>query len=85
MLWLRPSFFGFILNGLLIALFIYYYFSRNTQINDKEMAGFILLFSIAVGVHTILHYYEETFYQFNPFNFFYESNKISQDPLTTRL
>ena len=63
---MRPSFIAAGINGLLmlIATIMIIINYRNLS---KEMAIlFILLLAIAYGIHAILHYFEEVYYNYNP-------------------
>jgi len=46
-----------------IILFLQYY----KTLTPESMIEFALLFSIAFGIHAILHHYAEIYYDFNPF------------------
>jgi len=63
---MRPSFISQILNGLLLALGLILFVLNCKTISSESMIGLILLMSVAVGVHGILHHYEEIYYKFNP-------------------
>ena len=63
---MRPSFLAHILNGLLLAIGIVLFVVNYKSIKMDNMIGLILLLSIAIGVHGIMHHYEEIYYGFNP-------------------
>jgi hypothetical protein len=63
---MRPSFLAHCLNGLLLTAAIVYLYWYWDTIKPKHLILFILLLSIAVGVHGISHHYEEIYYGFNP-------------------
>ncbi len=62
----RPSFFGFVLQGLLIGIFIILFIKNYQYLNSKEIMGLTLLASIAIGIHSIIHYREEIDNNLNP-------------------
>lgn len=65
----RPSFIAFLLNGLLlgIALLIAIYYRKELmEVHPKKKLMIVLVASIAIGVHSMLHYREEKDYRFNP-------------------
>jgi hypothetical protein len=66
MYWKRPSFLGMVLHSLLLAVFIIYYINNYKSLSKKDTMLFILLTSITVGIHSILHDREERYYDFNP-------------------
>lgn len=64
---MRPSFFGHVINGFLILIAVVLFFQNYKTISPESMIEFALLFSIAFGIHSIIHFYEEIYYDFNPF------------------
>ena len=62
----RPSFLGFLFNGLLLGLGILLFVVNYNKLKPKYIIMTILIMSIAVGVHSMLHYREEKDYGFNP-------------------
>jgi len=66
MYWKRPSFFGFILQGILLAIFFIYFINNYKSLNNKEIMYIALLSSIAIGIHSSLHDREERYYGYNP-------------------
>jgi hypothetical protein len=63
---LRPSFFAFSLQGILLAIIVLLFIQNYKSLSNKDLILGLLLFSIAVGVHSILHHIEEQSYGFNP-------------------
>lgn len=64
---MRPSFIGHALNGFLVLAAIFLFFRYYKTLSSESMIEIVLLFSIAFGVHAILHHYEEIYYDFNPY------------------
>jgi len=67
MYWKRPSFIGFLLQGLLLAIFVIYFVNNYKSLSKKDIMLYALLASIAIGLHSIIHDREERYYGFNPF------------------
>lgn len=63
---MRPSFIGHIVNGLLMMISTIMLYYNSDSISTTEMIKIITLLSIAYGIHSILHHYEELHYNFNP-------------------
>lgn len=63
---MRPSIFGHALNGFLLLIAAVLFLQNYKSISQETMIEFALLFSIAFGIHAILHHYEEIYYNFNP-------------------
>jgi uncharacterized membrane protein HdeD (DUF308 family) len=62
MVFTNPAFYSLFLNGLLILIvFIYYMNNQN-----RENLSLLLLFSIAIGVHGLLHIGMDVNYKYNP-------------------
>jgi len=59
---LKPSFFALIFSGLTIGIALILLFMYNKQVN----ATTILLLSIAIAAHGMLHFVYERYYGFNP-------------------
>lgn len=55
----RPSFFSFIVNGLLILVFLILFYNTYPDISNRDLMYYALLASIAFGIHSMLHYREE--------------------------
>jgi len=64
---MRPSLFGHAFNGFLLLVAIILFFQYYKTLSPESMIEFALLFSIAFGIHAILHHYEEIYYDFNPY------------------
>jgi hypothetical protein len=62
----RPSFIAFMLNGILLGLALLIFIFNYKSFDNKELVTLVLLGSIAVGVHSMLHFREEKEYGFNP-------------------
>ncbi len=60
---LTPSFLGLAFGGILIGVALVLLFIGKTNL---RLVGIILLLSIAVSVHSILHFGEEVVYNYNP-------------------
>jgi uncharacterized membrane protein len=67
----RPSFLGFMLNGLLLGIGFIIFVLNYKKIGIKNMIIILLVMSIAVGIHSMLHYREEKDYGFNPIKKFF--------------
>lgn len=76
---MRPSFLGLAIGGILIGLAIILLLMKK---QDFRLIGIILLLSIAVSVHSILHFGEEIVYGWNPLE---GSPMIPATQLITRL
>jgi hypothetical protein len=66
-----PSFWGHVLNGVLLMIAILFMYSNYTEISNSssfQMTILILLFSIAFGLHGLLHLGMEKEYDYNPLN-----------------
>ena len=66
MYWNRPSFLGFVLQGFLFLLFVIYFMNNYKSLSKRDIMFIILLASIAIGIHSMLHDREERIYNFNP-------------------
>lgn len=64
---MRPSFIASVLSGLLILYAFILVILNYKKINIKDIIIIILLFALVLGLHAIHHYYEEIFFNFNPF------------------
>jgi hypothetical protein len=76
---LRPSFYGFLFNAIIIVYALYLIFMNYKKIDEINLIYILLIASISFGIHNLHHYREETLYNY------YASNKTSQEPFTTRL
>ena len=63
---MRPSIFGHMFNGFLLLIAMILFLQNYKKLSQESLIEFALLFSIAFGVHAILHHYEEIYYDFNP-------------------
>jgi hypothetical protein len=61
-----PSFLGLATTGILILLSIVLMIKDRKRIQEKEWISIILLLTIAVGIHSILHAYAEERLDWNP-------------------
>lgn len=63
---MRPSFIGHIMNALLLLIALVLSYVNRDKITADNTIVIILLMSIAIGIHAILHHIEEIVYGFNP-------------------
>jgi hypothetical protein len=63
---MRPSFIGHIMNGLLLFFALWMFYNNWNTIDKTNIIIIIILLSIAIGIHSILHHCEEIYYDFNP-------------------
>lgn len=63
----RPSFLAFIFQGIILFIFFILFYQNYNTLNNKEIMNYLLLLSISVGIHSILHYREEKDFNYNPF------------------
>lgn len=63
---MRPSFIAQLLSGFLLLVGIIIYILNIKDFTPKTMMYTMLFLSIAIGVHGILHHYEEIYYGYNP-------------------
>jgi len=66
---MRPSFLASTLSGIIIFISIIlfvinYKFLSN---DNKYFINTLILLSIALGIHALCHYFEEIYFNFNPF------------------
>lgn len=71
----RPSFYGFIMNGIVLLIFIILFCQNYNKLDPVNLMWVALIASIAFGIHNLNHYWEEKIY---------DSKSTSQEPLTTR-
>ena len=64
---MRPSFLGLVFGGILILIALIYFFTYCKSIKPIELVYIILLLSIAISTHSLLHSNEEIYFNFNPF------------------
>lgn len=68
-IFLYPSFYAHIINGLLLLYAIIFLYKYNKELKNSrsyEILIIILLFSISVGIHGLSHLGLENSYNFNP-------------------
>jgi len=63
---MRPSFISSTLSGIIIFIASIYYISNIKQINETNQTIILLLLGIGIGIHSLSHYYEEIYFNFNP-------------------
>ena len=69
-----PSFYAHILNGLLLFIsfiLLCVNYSKIMNFNFYKLITFILLLSIAIGIHGLSHFGLEKGYQYNPIDILY--------------
>lgn len=62
----RPSFLAFNLQGILLAIIVLLFIQNYKSLSKKELMLGLLLFSVTIGIHSVLHHIEEQSYGFNP-------------------
>ncbi len=68
---MKPSFYAHILNGILLLISIIILINNYSEIKNLDVYKLInltLFFSIAVGIHGLLHLGLEINYKYNPIN-----------------
>lgn len=65
---MRPSFIISVLSGIIIfiAMILFILNFKMLSINTPKFIELLILLGIAFGVHSINHYYEEIYFNFNP-------------------
>lgn len=65
----RPSMIASSLSGLLILIASLFYLTKINEFSQDSFKNIIVLLLIAIGlgIHSISHYYEEIYFDFNPF------------------
>lgn len=63
---MRPSFLGLIASGILILVSFIMFVINYRKIDSDDMVMILLLFGIAISVHSIQHALEEIYFRFNP-------------------
>jgi len=63
---LKPSFFALVFSGLSIGIALILFSINYEKINVETIIRIVLLFSIAIGIHGLLHFVYELHYGFNP-------------------
>ena len=62
----RPSFLGLVASGFLILAALIVAIVYSGELSPKSVVMILLLFAIAVSVHSLQHSVEEIYYRFNP-------------------
>lgn len=62
----RPSFFALILSGLTLGIALVLFILSSETLNKAQVCQMVLLFSIAISLHGLLHFMYEHHYKFNP-------------------
>lgn len=65
-MFIKPSFFALVFSGLSIGIALILFALSYEKISSETIIRIILLFSIAVGIHGLLHFVYELHYGFNP-------------------
>jgi hypothetical protein len=68
-MYLAPSFFAHIINGLLMLvafMLLYKNYSKISNLEPYKLIVLTLILSICVGVHGLSHLGSETIYNYNP-------------------
>jgi len=63
---MRPSFLGHCITGILIVVTLVIYIMNYQMLTTQENLQFWLLWGVLIGVHSILHHFEEVFHGWNP-------------------
>lgn len=63
---MRPSFLGLILTGLLNLVIVILILMNLQAMSGVVLIQVLLLLCISIGIHSMLHFYEEYHYDFNP-------------------
>lgn len=63
---MRPSIVISALSGIIILYVFFTFVSLLPSLSAKEKLNFLLLLSIALGIHAIQHSTDELYYDFNP-------------------
>ena len=65
---LRPSLYAHVLNGLFLLFAFILFIQYGSRKNDEyyKLLMIYLLFSIAIGIHGLSHFYLELLYNHNP-------------------
>lgn len=79
---MRPSFIGLIVGGVLILIALILTMINAAMLQGRDWVLIVLLFSVAVSAHSILHSYEERWYKFNPMRGHW---KIRDDPVVPKV
>lgn len=63
---MRPSFIGLFATGLLNLAVVILFLLNYKKLTSVQLLGVVLLFSISIGIHSLLHGHQEIHYGFNP-------------------
>ena len=69
--YIAPSLYAHVLNGLLFLvaiIYLYLNYSQVKKLSSYKVIIMMLIFSIAIGVHGLLHLGLESIYGYNPIN-----------------
>jgi len=72
-IYLKPSFYGHIINGVLLfiaVILLYKKYSKIIQLEPYKLISLMLLLSISVGIHSLSHLGLEKGYGYNPIDAF---------------
>ena len=61
-----PSFFALGFSGIVLAIALVLFAMNVDKMNIGKIVEIVVLISVAIGIHGILHFLYETRYQFNP-------------------
>lgn len=65
-MFIKPSFFALVFSGLSIGIALILFAMNYEKITPETIIRIVLLFSIAIGIHGLLHFVYELHYGFNP-------------------
>lgn len=63
---MRPSFLSHILNGLLLLVATIMFFYNYQNLSTSYITLYVILLSIAIGIHGLLHLGQEVYFNYNP-------------------
>ena len=61
-----PSFFALGFSGIVLAIALILFAMNADKMNIGKIVEIVVLISVAIGIHGLLHFLYETRYQFNP-------------------
>lgn len=61
-----PSFFALGFSGIVLAIALVLFAMNADKMNIGKIVEIVVLISVAIGIHGLLHFLYETRYQFNP-------------------
>lgn len=70
--YISPSFYACILNGLLLLLALFLLYSNYSEVKSFDLYKImmlILIFSLAIGIHGLMHLGLEVYYKYNPLQY----------------